>query len=60
MKLREKMWNEEYYLSFEYDGKRFSSPFGKGFEFRFDVENEIFRLRHKGAKNIIVGVRKWC
>lgn len=38
MKLREKMWNEEYYLTFEYNGKNFSSPFGRGFDFCFSLE----------------------
>ena len=60
MRLREKMWNEEYYVIFEYDGKKFSSPSGRGFEFRSLVEDEVFRLRSKGAKKIKVGVRKWC
>ncbi len=59
MNLPKKMWNEEYFLQFELNGKKFFSPFGKGFDFVFDLKYEINRLSSKGAKNIKVGVRKW-
>lgn len=59
MKLREKKWNEEYFLQFELNGKKFSSACGEGFDFVFDLKNEITRLCRKGAKIIKVGVRKW-
>ena len=60
LNLPKKMWNEEYFLQFELNGKKFSSACGEGFDFVFDLRNEISRLCLKGAKILKVGIRKWC
>lgn len=57
--MRTKKWNEEYFISFKLNDKKFSTPSGKGYEFMYDVKNEVSRLKNKGAKEIKVGVRKW-
>ncbi len=57
--MKTKKWNEEYYISFKLNGKKFSTPNGRGYEFMYDVEKEISRLQNKGAKEIKVGIRKW-
>ena len=57
--MRAKKWNEEYFIIFQLNGKKFSTPNGRGYEFIYDVEKEVSRLKSKGAKDIKVGVRKW-
>lgn len=52
-------WNEEYAIKFELNGHKFSSPVGKGFTCRFEVDDEIKRLKAKGVTNISIYVRKW-
>lgn len=52
-------WNEEYAIRFVLDGKRFSTPNGKGFMAFFEAENEKKRLEEKGATEIEIIIRKW-
>lgn len=52
-------WNEEFYLTFELNGKSFSTPSGRGFMAYFDASDEKKRLSSKGAKNIKIKVRTW-
>lgn len=57
--MKTKKWNEEYFISFILNGKKFSTPNGRGYEFMYDVRQEVSRLKNKGAKEVKVGVRKW-
>lgn len=57
--MRTKKWNEEYFITFMFNGKKFSTPNGRGYDFMYDVEKEVSRLKDKGAKYIKVGFRKW-
>ena len=57
--LRKLNWNEEYAIKFVLNGHKFSTPNGTGYAFRFDLEDEIKRLKSKGASNIKVYIRKW-
>lgn len=50
-------WNEEFYLTFELNGKSFSTPSGCGFMVYFEAFDEKKRLSSKGAKNIKIKVR---
>lgn len=52
-------WNEEYTIRFSLDNKHFSTPKGKGFIAKFDAENEVKRLKAKGAVNIEIYIQKW-
>ena len=52
-------WNEEYFLSFELNGKKFSTPNGKGFTCKFEAEDEKSRLLSKGCKSVVIAKRKW-
>ncbi len=52
-------WNEEYFISFVLDGKKFSTPVGKGFMCKFDADDEKNRLINKGCKSVKVSIRKW-
>lgn len=52
-------WNEEFYLTFELNGKSFSTPSGRGFMTYFEASDEKERLSFKGAKNIKIKVRKF-
>ena len=51
-------WNEEYAIRFSLDNKHFSTPKGKGFIAKFDAEDEVKRLKAKGAVNIEIYIQK--
>lgn len=57
--MRNLNWNEEYYISFILNSKKFSTPIGKGFSVRFEVEDEVKRLRSRGASDVKISIRKW-
>lgn len=52
-------WNEEFYLTFDLNGKSFSTPTGRGFMAYFEASDEKKRLSSKGAKNIKIKVRSF-
>lgn len=52
-------WNEEFYLTFELNGRKFSTPSGCGYMAYFEASDEKTRLSSKGAKNIKIKVRVW-
>lgn len=57
--MRKLKWNEEYYLKYTLCGSNYRTPIGKGYIVQFEVDDEIKRLREKGATNIKSGIRIW-
>lgn len=52
-------WNEEFYITFDLNGKSYSTPACRGFMAYFEASDEKKRLSSKGAKNIKIKVRSF-